>query len=128
MFTILVVEDTPVIREPLVRLLQIEGFHTIAAANGNEAIQQLEHGKIDLVLLDVLMPRMHGIALLEHLRADARHADLPCIALTGSEDTAHKRRLRELGVVTILHKSRFSAERLLESIRGVLSPGDAARV
>jgi two-component system phosphate regulon response regulator PhoB len=67
MFTILVVEDTPVIREPLVRLLQIEGFHTIAAANGKRGDPATRNGKIDLVLLDVLMPRMHGIALLEAL-------------------------------------------------------------
>jgi|SRR3954469_5500160 CheY-like chemotaxis protein len=121
MFSILVVEDTPVIREPLTRLLQIEGFRTVAAANGSEGIQHLSAGaNVDLVLLDVLMPRMHGIAFLESVRADARHAKLPVIALTGSEDSAHKKRLRELGVATIIHKARFTSDYLLEEIRRAL--------
>jgi CheY-like chemotaxis protein len=129
MFTILVAEDTPVIREPLARLLQTEGFRTVAAADGSEAMKHLasRDQPIDLVLLDILMPRMHGIAFLESVRADARHATLPVIALTGSEDSAHKKRLRELGVTTIIHKARFTSDRLLEEIRRAL-PARAAAV
>src|SRR5688500_10324058 len=58
---ILLVEDTPIVREPLARLLRDEGFQVIAAADGADAMMQLETQVVDLILLDVLMPHMNGL-------------------------------------------------------------------
>jgi CheY-like chemotaxis protein len=116
-FTILVVEDTRIVREPLARLLKAEGFEVLSAADGAEAIEFLATHGVDLILLDVLMPHMHGIALLEVIRADARLKDVAVIGLTGVTDTSRLARLRELGVKSIVHKVRFTFEGLLEEIR-----------
>jgi CheY-like chemotaxis protein len=119
-FTILVVEDTRIVREPLARLLKAEGFEVLAAADGAEAMEQVAVRGVDLILLDVLMPHMHGIAFLETLRADPRFRDVAVIGLTGVTDTSRLARLRELGVKSIVHKVRFTFEGLLEEIRNHL--------
>ena len=120
MSRILVVEDTQIVREPLSRLLSSEGFAVATAADGSEAMAALTDAAappVDLVLLDVLMPRMDGVAFLTALRADPRFRELPVIGLTGVSDTARLARLRELGVKEIVHKVRFTFDGLLEEIR-----------
>lgn len=116
---ILVVEDTQIVREPLSRLLKSEGFEVITAADGAEAMSALNdiEQPVDLVLLDVLMPRMDGVAFLAALRSDARFRDLCVIGLTGVSDSGRLARLRELGVKEIVHKVRFTFDGLLEDIR-----------
>ena len=126
MFTILVVEDTQIVREPLARLLKGEGYHVLSAADGAEANEHLAGRDVDLILLDVLMPHMHGIAFLEMLRADPRHKDVAVIGLTGVTDTSRLARLRELGVKSIVHKVRFTFDGLLEEIRLHLPVGEHA--
>jgi chemosensory pili system protein ChpA (sensor histidine kinase/response regulator) len=118
--TILLIEDAPVIREPLTRLLRIEGFQVLSAADGTEAFTQLEQRAVDLVLLDVLMPHMNGVTFLESMRRDARWKDLPVIAVTGIADTTKLTRLRELGVRSILHKVRFTFDALVSEIHAQL--------
>jgi CheY-like chemotaxis protein len=119
MCRILVVEDTQIVREPLSRLLGSEGFQVLTAADGSEAMAALNdlQQPVDLVLLDVLMPRMDGVAFLTAIRSDARFRDLPVIGLTGVSDSGRLARLRELGVKEIVHKVRFTFDGLLEDIR-----------
>ncbi|MEA2708793.1 MAG: two-component system, chemotaxis family, sensor kinase CheA [Phycisphaerales bacterium] len=119
MRNILVVEDTQIVREPLSRLLESEGFHVVSAADGSEAMAALndEQQPIDMVLLDVLMPRMDGVTFLAAMRSDARFREVPVIGLTGVSDTGRLGRLRELGVKEIVHKVRFTFDGLLEDIR-----------
>ena len=119
MCRILVVEDTQIVREPLTRLLRSEGFQVLSAADGSEAMTALNDGQqpVDMILLDVLMPRMDGVAFLSAMRADARFRELPVIGLTGVSDTSRLARLRELGVKEIVHKVRFTFDGLLEDIR-----------
>jgi CheY-like chemotaxis protein len=120
---ILVVEDTQIVRDPLGRLLGSEGFEVLSAADGSEAMALLYDGvaaggkPVDLVLLDVLMPRMDGVAFLQAMRADPRFRDTPVIGLTGISDTGRLSRLRELGVREIVHKVRFTFDGLMEEIR-----------
>jgi CheY-like chemotaxis protein len=119
MCRILVVEDTQIVREPLSRLLRSEGFQVLTAADGSEAMGALNdlEQPVDLVLLDVLMPRMDGVAFLTAIRSDARFRELPVIGLTGVSDSGRLARLRELGVKEIVHKVRFTFDGLLEDIR-----------
>ena len=128
MCRILLVEDAQIVREPLARLLKSEGFQVFPAADGADAILQLQHQPVDLILLDVLMPHMHGIAFLEALRGDPRFKSTPVIGLTGISDTSKLKRLRELGVTSIVEKVRFSFDALLAQIHAKLPEGSAAAV
>src|SRR3954469_22635224 len=114
---ILLVDDMPITREPLAKILAYEGYDVLAASNGLEAIERLRDHPIELLLLDVMMPKMNGIQLLETLRQQERWKNLDVIALTGSMDRAHISRLRELGVNEILTKARFKIDELLKRVK-----------
>jgi CheY-like chemotaxis protein len=119
--TILVVDDHPVTREPLARLLRYEGFATALAANGVEALESVAAARPDLVLLDLMMPKMNGVDFLRNLRADVRSRGVPVIALTGSLDPHHLERLRELGVADVIAKARFTVDELIGRVRAQLA-------
>jgi len=117
---ILLVDDSAIAREPLARILSYEGYDVLAASNGLEALLTLQDHAIDLLLLDVIMPKMNGIQLLESLRQQDRYKDLRVIALTGSMDQAQLTRLRELGVREIVIKARFKIDELLKRVKDYL--------
>src|SRR6476619_5545310 len=81
---ILVADDETDIRNILRRLLLSEGFCVCEAGNGIEALAAAEHCDIDLVLLDITMPRMSGTEAVRELRANPRHASTPIILMTGN--------------------------------------------
>ena len=115
--TILVVDDHPVTREPLARLLRYEGFETRCAANGVEALDLLGEAPADLILLDVVMPKMNGVDFLQNVRDDPRWRAIPVIALTGSMEPNIFARLHGLGAVEVMSKARFTVDELLDRIR-----------
>ena len=78
---ILIVDDEEGLREALVRLLEEEGYAVLAAENGEQALEILQHAHIDLVLTEMRMPGMDGIELLKKIHE--RHGDLGVIILTG---------------------------------------------
>jgi CheY-like chemotaxis protein len=123
---ILVIDDHPVAREPLAKLLRYEGYDALCAGNGVEALESMSLSRPDLILLDVLMPKMNGLEFLELVRVDDRFRDIPVIALTGSMDPKQIDRLHALGVVEVVTKARFAVDQLLEHIRIHAPQGKAA--
>lgn len=126
MNSILIVEDSGVVREPLSRLLRLEGYETIIAGNGAEALASLKKSPVDLLLLDLLLPKIDGLSLLQTLRADPRFTALPVILLTGVIEGSMLDRARGLGVLDILHKARFSFDELLGRIHVAMANHRAA--
>jgi len=116
MCSILIVEDSAIIREPMTKLLRFEGYDVVPAANGIEALAILKQRSIDLILLDVMMPRMSGITLLEKIRASPAWHKMPVVAMTGVMDSGQLGRLCELRVRSILAKGGFTFENLLREI------------
>ena len=79
---VLVVDDDEEIRSALTELLVDEGYETLGAANGQQALALLHETAVDVVLLDLMMPVMNGWQLLASLRADARLSRVPVIVMT----------------------------------------------
>jgi chemosensory pili system protein ChpA (sensor histidine kinase/response regulator) len=125
---ILVVDDHAVAREPMARLLQYEGYEAICASNGVEALESMSLSRPDLILLDVVMPKMNGLEFLEAIRADVRFKDVPVIALTGSMNPKQITRLYALGVAELIIKARFTVEELLAHVRRHAPRGKPALV
>ncbi|WP_147917791.1 PP2C family protein-serine/threonine phosphatase [Ruania zhangjianzhongii] len=101
---ILVVDDTEVNRELLVRRLHREGHATAVAGNGREALDQLSDGTFDLVLLDIMMPEVNGYQVLEQMQADDSLRHLPVILISALDDTESIIKGLELGADDFLPK------------------------
>ena len=131
MSTILVVDDMPIFRDPIAASLRLAGFTTACAANGRDALAAARAQRPDLILLDVAMPVMDGIACLRALRADPSLADLPVILLTAMSDKRYVIEAAKLGVQDYLLKSAFSMKELLtrvcKYVQPAARPGAAAR-
>lgn len=85
MARILVVDDDSVIRELLVTVLEEESGHTvIVAANGQDALDQLEQHPVDAIVCDINMPVMDGFELIRHLRANPAFHDLPVLMISAA--------------------------------------------
>src|SRR5882672_3467186 len=80
--TILVVDDHPDNRELLMRRLEREGFRVLGAESGPQALDKVKGGPVSLILLDVMMPGMNGIEVLQAVREDHSASELPVIMVT----------------------------------------------
>lgn len=116
MATILVVDDDPHIRKLVTVFLQKEGFRTIEAPDGVEALNQMESNKVDLVVLDIMMPNMDGWELCRELRA---LYDIPLLMLTAKGDTSQKVKGFNLGTDDYLVKP-FDPLELVVRVKALL--------
>ena len=82
--TLLIADDEPSIRRTLREILEYEGYAVEEAADGDEALLKARGGDIDLVLLDIKMPKMDGLEVLKAMREDANLKSIPVVMLTSS--------------------------------------------
>ncbi|HEY7055903.1 MAG TPA: EAL domain-containing protein [Vicinamibacterales bacterium] len=87
MATLLVVDDEPLNRDALQRRLARSGYHVLTAETGAEALQMVDAQRVDLVLLDVMMPEMNGIQTLRRLRESRPISELPVIMVTARDSS-----------------------------------------
>jgi UDP-3-O-[3-hydroxymyristoyl] N-acetylglucosamine deacetylase len=120
--TILVVDDEEQIRQSLRGVLSDEGFAVLEAADGRRALGLVRETKPDLVILDVWLPEIDGIALLEVLKHD--YPELPVIIICGHANIEAAVRATRLGAADFIEKP-FSLEALLASIDRALGRSDA---
>ena len=115
---ILVVDDDRELVEGVRAVLERQGYKVIQAHDGHQGKQAIYNQKPDLVILDMMMPRMGGYPVLEHFRdkADAP----PIIMITANEGSRHKAYAEWLGVIDYIRKP-FAMERLLEAVHRGLS-------
>jgi PleD family two-component response regulator len=122
MQTILVVDDQAESRKPLVRLLQMEGYRVISAANAFEAMGAAKKEHPNLILLDVMIPPHDGLTFLMLLRDDLKAREVPVFLITGLSDAQTVARGKELGVKEHLVKTHFTPDQLIELVRKHISP------
>jgi CheY-like chemotaxis protein len=88
--TVLVVDDDPDARDFLTTVLEDNGYGTVTANDGAEAIAAIEQSKPDLVLLDITMPEKSGVAVYRKLKEDDQLKAIPVIIVTGMSDEFEK--------------------------------------
>jgi diguanylate cyclase (GGDEF)-like protein/PAS domain S-box-containing protein len=101
---VLVVDDEAMTRALARETLEAEGLEVEEAASGAEGLALFRRRKVDLVLLDVLMPGMDGLECCRHLRADPRGARVPVVILTGMDDDASIERAYDAGATDFMPK------------------------
>lgn len=114
--TILTADDDPQLLRLVARNLQMEGYDVITASDGQQALEQVETYTPDLVLLDVMMPKMDGFTVCDRVR---EFSVVPIIIITARGQDQDKVRGLDLGADDYLTKP-FSVEELLARVRAVL--------
>jgi EAL domain-containing protein (putative c-di-GMP-specific phosphodiesterase class I)/DNA-binding response OmpR family regulator len=116
---VLIADDDPAIRSLLERVLRREGFETLLSSNGREAIEQIQRHHVDVLLLDVQMPVLDGIATLREIRADDRWRTMSIILMTGSVAESERVSGLENGADDYLTKP-FALKELAARVRAQL--------
>lgn len=129
MRSVLIVEDAAVIRELAEAVLKGEGYRTLTARDGKEALALLAAQTPDLVLLDLNLPGLGGREVLASIRRSERLSRVPVLVLTALPERDRVREIAALGVSGYLLKSEFSLTDLLARVRACLggAPGGAPR-
>lgn len=120
---ILVVDDDPAVRRLLSQALELEGYSVVIASDGEEALRELPGAAPEVVVLDIMMPRMNGLDVLERIRRDPATATLPVILLTARSSKEDVWDGWQRGVDYYMTKP-FDVEELLRFIQHVLEGGD----
>jgi two-component system chemotaxis response regulator CheY len=114
--TLLLIEDDRFMRRALEVSLRGRGFTVHGAGNGEDGLALARDGRPDLVLLDMLMPRMNGLGFLRALRKDEATRAIPVLVLSNSSREQDMEEARGLGIAGYIVKSNVSLQDLCDHI------------
>jgi chemosensory pili system protein ChpA (sensor histidine kinase/response regulator) len=115
-----VVDDSLTVRKVTGRHLQKRGMDVLTAKDGVDAIEQLQDRSVDVMLVDIEMPRMDGYELTSRLRSESRFKHIPIIMITSRAGEKHRKRAFDLGVNTYMSKP-YQEEELFANIDKLLA-------
>ena len=117
---ILLIEDDPFLLSMYSTKFSLENFSVISADDGEKGWQMAEETKPDIILLDILMPKMNGFEVLEKLKAEKKTKNVPVILLTNLNQKDEIERGMTLGADDYLIKAHFMPSEVVEKIKKVL--------
>jgi DNA-binding response OmpR family regulator len=118
---VLVVDDTENVRELIRVNLELEGIEVHVACDGQEALDIVGDIAPDLITMDVMMPRLDGLAAAARLKASAVTADIPIVMVTARAQTTDRAAGHAVGVDAYLTKP-FDPDELVRTVRDLLEP------
>jgi DNA-binding response OmpR family regulator len=124
--SVLVVDDNPLIVNVLKSLLNNEHFEVFSSANGQEAVDTLANKRVDVIICDVMMPKMDGYQLHDFVRARTEYSHIPFIFLTALDDKQEVYRGKESGVDEYIAKP-FDPRALIATVRGKMQRSHALK-
>lgn len=114
---VLIAEDQSSLRDALSGKLIQEGFDIIETSNGKECLEAVDSQDPDIILLDMIMPKINGITVLEELKKDREKSKIPVIVLTNLSSADDIYSAMERGVHDYLIKSDWSLEDIVDKIK-----------
>src|SRR3989344_4954946 len=126
MAKVLLVEDDNNLREIFEMRLQAEGYQTLTASDGEEALVVALKEKPELIIADIMMPKMSGFEMLETLRAAPDTNNIKVVMMTALGQAEDQARGEKLGVVKYLVKSQVTLEDFVRVVKEVVPPGEGA--
>jgi len=119
--TILIVDDSETVRNQVGRALKEAGFAVVGASDGIEGLREAQEGDFALILLDVSMPRMGGMELLDRLRQAPKTRDVPVLVLTTEMQELMIQTAKRMGAAGWIIKP-VKMQLLVEAIKKVARP------
>ncbi len=117
---ILLIEDESALQKTFGEILGQEGYETVSALDGEIRLRLATSKKPDLILLDLVLPKMHGFEVLKALKEDKETKNIPVIVLTNLEGIEDVEKTIELGATTYLVKAQYSLEEVVQKIKKAL--------
>jgi CheY-like chemotaxis protein len=120
MKTILFIDDESALQKTLGEFLRQEKYNVLSALDGEIGLNMARTEKPDLILLDLIMPKMNGFETLAVLKSDPATSLIPVIVLTNLEDLNDIERAVEAGADSYLLKAHYSPDEVIEKINQIL--------
>ncbi len=118
---ILIVEDEVTLREFYQELLVSDGYEVDYASDGDSAYEKIIVGEWDLLLLDIMLPRLDGLEILKKIKRDAKLSTKPVIIISNLDGGAAIQEAKALGAREYLVKSNINPQNLIDSVRKYVS-------
>jgi len=119
---IVLIEDEEIIIDLLERKLEKEGYNVKLAGNGADGLERIKEEHPDLVLLDIVMPKMGGFELMEKMNQDEELKKIPVIIISNSGQPVELDRAKELGAADWLVKTEFDPQEVINKVRRQIGP------
>ncbi|MCP6719153.1 MAG: response regulator [Patescibacteria group bacterium] len=117
---ILFIEDESALQKTFSDVLKGNGYEVISAIDGEIGLELAKNKKPDLILLDLVLPKIHGFEVLKKLKEHEETKDIPVIVLTNLEGVVDVDKAIELGATSYLVKAQYSLEEIIEKIKKAL--------
>ena len=114
---ILFIEDEEILLTLLQKKLTNEGYEVFIARDGKQGLKKIREELPDLVLLDILMPKMSGFEVMEEMNKDAKIKKIPVIVISNSGQPLEIDRIRGLGAKDWLIKTQFDPQEVVEKVK-----------
>ncbi|MDO8269752.1 MAG: response regulator [Candidatus Levybacteria bacterium] len=121
MIKVLIVEDDVLISRMYQKVFESEGYEVLMAGNGQEGLDMARTKAPTIILLDIMMPKMNGMQMLEQIKADPKIAKIPVIVLTNLSGTTDAERALKLGAVKYIVKSEHKPKDVFDMVKGILA-------
>jgi DNA-binding response OmpR family regulator len=121
---ILIIEDESLIGELLRKKLANEGYYVFLARDGEKGLEEIRSQKPDLVLLDIVLPRLNGFEVLEGMKKDGSLDTTPVIIISNSGQPTEIEEAKKMGVADWLVKTEFDPAEVAEKVRKQIGSGD----
>ena len=117
---ILFIEDESALQKSIGDVLEQAGYEVISALDGELGLRLAKTEKPDLILLDLILPKMRGFEVLEQLKGDLATKEIPVIILTNLENMEDVNQALELGATTYLVKTHYTLDEVVGKIKKAL--------
>ncbi len=121
---IIIVEDEEVLRNLLQRKLTEEGYEVEVAQDGEEGLEKIREGRPDLILLDIVMPKMGGFEMLEEMQKEEELSGIPVIVVSNSGQPVEIDRAQQLGASDWLVKTEFNPQEVIDKVIKQIGRGE----
>jgi CheY-like chemotaxis protein len=121
MFKILIVEDEEILLNLLQKKLIEAGYDVVNAKDGLEGLEKIKSQNPDLVLLDIVMPRMGGFEMMEEMQKNRDFKKIPIIIISNSGQPLELDKAKSLGAKDWLVKTEFDPKEVLEKVKKIIN-------
>ena len=121
MTKVLIIEDDELILRMYQQIFRLKGYEVIVAMNGEEGLEQAQATKPDLIVLDIMMPKLNGLDMLKKLKTMPEIADIPVVILTNLMGAADAEEAMRAGAIKYIGKSDYKPKEVVDIINKLVA-------